>query len=266
MSECEPVVSANQLLTQLRGLGVRRGGVLLVHTSFSRVGPVEGGPVGLIDALQEAVGPEGTLVMPTLSDGADVYDAATTPVFEMGICAELFRQQPGVLRSDHPGASFAARGPAAKRVCATQPLVPPHGIDSPVGRVYELGGQVLLLGVTHSASTMIHLAENLAPVPYSISHPCVVHVDGRPETQLIPEADHCCRGFERVATWLEPEGLEQRGEVGAGTATLADAQDIVRICLERLRAEPLLFLCAVGQPCVECEAARASVASTDGVP
>jgi len=67
----------------------------------------------LIDALRDALGPAGTLVMPTMSDGASVFDPKTTPTCEMGIVAETFFRQPGVLRSTHPGASFAAAGPHA---------------------------------------------------------------------------------------------------------------------------------------------------------
>jgi hypothetical protein len=131
-------------------LGVREGGVLLAHTSFRAVMPVEGGPLGLIRALRSALGPAGTLVMPTMTDGASRFDPRTTPTDGMGITAELFWRQPGVVRSSHPGASFAAEGPRAAGICAAQPLSPPHGPDSPVGRVHDLDGQVLLLGVTHS--------------------------------------------------------------------------------------------------------------------
>src|SRR5688572_832552 len=151
---------------QLRSLGVREGGVLLVHTSFRAVRPVEGGPLGLIRALRRALGPAGTLVMPTMTDGATVFDPRSTPTEGMGVTAETFWRQPGVLRSTHPGGSFAAEGPLAARICEPQPLSPPHGPDSPVGRVRELDGHVLLLGVEHSENTTLHLAEALAGVPY----------------------------------------------------------------------------------------------------
>src|SRR5688500_15232369 len=107
-------VSRAELVWELEGLGVERGGVLLVHTSFRAVRPVEGGPVGLIDALRDAVGRDGTLVMPSWSGSDDsVFDSATTPVArDLGVTAETFRRLPGVIRSDHPFA-FAALGPEA---------------------------------------------------------------------------------------------------------------------------------------------------------
>lgn len=252
-------MTLEEVVEQLRALGVREGGVLLVHTSFRAVRPVEGGPLGLIEALTRALGPRGTLVMPTMTDGETVFDPRTTPTRDMGIVAERFWRQPGVLRSTHPGGSFAARGPYAEAICAPQPLSPPHGPDSPVGRVHELGGQVLLLGVGHSENTTLHLAEALAGVPYSVSHPCVVELHGVAQTVPIAETDHCCTGFRKADAWLRAAGLQREGKVGSADARLMNARELVSAVVPRLREEPLLFLCPINQGCEECDAARASV-------
>jgi aminoglycoside 3-N-acetyltransferase len=251
--------SVGEITKQLRALGVQRGAVLLVHTAFSAVRPVAGGPLGLIAALRSALGPEGTLVMPSMTDGTGVFDARSTPSSDMGITAELFWRQPGVLRSTHPGASFAAQGPHAARICRAQPLAPPHGPDSPVGRVHALDGQVLLLGVGHAESTTLHLAEALATVPYSVSHPCVVELDGEPRTLLIPETDHCCARFQLADAWLRARGLQREGSVGHAVARLSPARDVVSVALEQLARDPLVFLCPSSAGCAECDRARASV-------
>jgi aminoglycoside 3-N-acetyltransferase len=250
----------DQIAAQLADLGVRPGGVLLVHTSFRAVRPVEEGPLGLIRALRKSLEPDGTLVMPTMTDGESVFDPRSTPTVDMGITAELSWRQPNVLRSTHPGGSFAAIGPRAERICAPQPLAPPHGLDSPPGRVHELSGQVLLLGVTYSECTMLHVAENIAGVPYSVAHPTVVEVDGRAERVMIPETDHCCRGFRQLDAWMRERGLQREGKIGNATATLADARDIVAVAVEQLRQDPLVFLCPLTRACDECDQARASVA------
>jgi aminoglycoside 3-N-acetyltransferase len=251
-------VSVSRLGEQLRDLGVKRGGVLLVHTSFRAVRPVEGGPLGLIAALRLALGEGGTLVMPTMTDGQTVFDPRITPSLDMGATAELFWRQPGVLRSTHPGASFAAVGPLAERVCRPQPLSPPHGLDSPVGHVYEADGQVLLLGVGHSENTTLHLAESMANVPYSVTHPCVVELEGVARTLLIAETDHCCRGFQQVDAWLTQRELQRAGRVGSAHATLCRSQDVVATACDELLADPLVFLCEPKQACDECDRARAS--------
>lgn len=251
----------DEVTGQLGELGVHRGGVLLVHTSFREVRPVEDGPLGLIRALRASLGPKGTLVMPTMSDGESAFDPRSTPSHGMGITAELFWRQPGVVRSTHPGGSFAAEGPLAERICAPQPLSPVHGVDSPLGRVFELGGQVLLLGVAYSECTVLHVAENVANVPYSVTHPCIVEVDGVPRQVMIPETDHCCRGFCQTESWMRARGLLRRGKVGNANSTLADARDIVAIAVERLRDDPLIFLCPREAGCEECDAARASISA-----
>src|SRR5919112_5148774 len=170
MNTAEP----DQVTAQLLSLGVEPGGVLVVHTAFSKLAPIEGGPQGLIRGLRAAVEPEGTLVMPSMSDDDDhAFDAGTTPCLGMGVVTDTFWRLPGVLRSDSPHA-FAAIGPKAAEITAPHPFDVPHGLDSPIGRVHELDGQVLLLGVGHDANTTVHLAENLAGVRYR--RPCYATV------------------------------------------------------------------------------------------
>ncbi|MGA9521098.1 MAG: AAC(3) family N-acetyltransferase [Myxococcaceae bacterium] len=147
----------------------------------------------------------------------------------------------------------------AERICAPQPLSPPHGLDSPVGRVFELDGQVLLLGVTHSENTTLHLAEALASVPYSVSHPCVVETNGVAQTVMIPETDHCCRGFSAMDEWLRHRGLQREGNVGNALARLCDSRDVVSVAIEHLTADPLVFLCQKDTGCEECDAAHVSI-------
>ena len=252
----QPIERA-QIVHQLLTLGVEPGGVLVVHTAFSKVAPVEGGPAGLIAALREALGPAGTLVMPSMSDDDEhPFDVRETPCLGMGVVADTFRRLPGVLRSDNPHA-FAALGPRAAEITASHPLDVPHGLDSPVGRVYELDGQVLLLGVGHDANTTVHLAENLAGVRYRLAHHLTVLRDGRPVRIDYGETDHCCEGFALLDSWLEPD-RQRRGTVGHALARLARSRDIVDAALPRLREDEIVFLHPAGL-CEECDAARASL-------
>jgi len=248
----------DRLADQLHDVGVAPGGSLVVHTSFSRVGPVAGGPEGLIAALRAALGAEGTLVMPSMSDDDEhVFDPATTPCAGMGVVAETFRRLPGVLRSDSPHA-FAAAGPAAAAITAPHPVDVPHGPDSPVGRVHERDGQVLLLGVGHDANTTIHLAEELAPVRYRLPKWAMVLRNGVAVRHDYDEIDHCCERFALVDDWLDAEHLQRRGVVGNAQARLARARDIVRVVTAHLRQDDTVFLHQPGVD-VECDAARASL-------
>ncbi|MBT8337432.1 MAG: AAC(3) family N-acetyltransferase, partial [Gemmatimonadetes bacterium] len=138
--------SRSEVVDQLRALGVESGAVLLVHTSFRAVQPVEGGPEGLISALLEAVGTGGTVVMPSWPGEDGVFaPGATAAAADLGVVADTFWRRSGAERSRHPHA-FAAHGPAAPEILRDPLPLPPHVPESPVGRVHELDGWVLLLG------------------------------------------------------------------------------------------------------------------------
>ena len=174
--------TVESLQTDFRALGIKKGMVLLVHSSLSAIGWVCGGAVAVIIALQEILGETGTLVMPThstdLSDPSQwenppvpeswwqtiretmpAYDPNLTPTRSMGKIAETFRKQSGVLRSAHPQSSFCARGPQASYITDNHALAYGMGENSPLARIYDLNGHILLLGVDHSSNTSIHLAE-----------------------------------------------------------------------------------------------------------
>jgi aminoglycoside 3-N-acetyltransferase len=243
-----------ELLSQLSSLGVEPGGVLLVHTALSRV---QTSPHDLIEALRAALGPEGTLVMPSMCDDDDIpFDRASAACRGVGLVADTFWRMPGVLRSDNPHA-FAACGPQAARITQPHPVDIPHGLDSPPGRVYELIGQVLLLGVGHDADTTIHVAEQLAGVRYRLPKYATVLENGRPRRYEYGETDHCCERFGLLDEWLGAK--QRRGIVGRGEARLARSRDIVAAALEHLREDETVFLHPAGGPCGECNEARASL-------
>jgi aminoglycoside N3'-acetyltransferase len=245
------------LVRQLVDPGIEPGGVLLVHTAFSRVGAVAGGPDGLIAALLTVLGPEGTLVMPSMCDNDDLpFDRNSASCRALGVVADRFWRMPGVLRSDNPHA-FAAHGPLASRVTTPHPVEIPHGIDSPPGRVYELDGQVLLIGVGHDTNTTVHVAEHLAGVRYRVLKYATVMEDGRPRRYEYGETDHCCERFALLDDWLGAR--QRRGLVGRAEVRLARSRDIVDAALACLRVDETIFLHPPGSPCLECNLARSSI-------
>ncbi len=256
-------IEPDQVTAQLQSLGVEPGGVLVVHTAFSKLAPLEGGPLGLIAALRSALGPGGTLVMPSMSDDDDLpFDPGTTPCLGMGVVADTFWRLPGVLRSDSPHA-FAAIGPKAAEVTRPHPLDIPHGLNSPIGRVYELNGQVLLLGVGHDANTTIHLAENLAQVRYGQPKYVMALSAGRRVRMDYTEIDHCCENFRLLDGWLDARGEQRHGIVGQGQARLARSGTIVKTVLARLAEDETVFLHSPGL-CAECDTARKTLSATVG--
>lgn len=252
--------SKSEIADQLRALGVRTAEVLLVHTSFKSIGSVEGGPLGLIEVLRDVLGPSGTLAMPSFSNNDDEpFDPATTPASpDLGIVASTFWRLPGVRRSNHFSA-FAAIGPYAAAIVADPLSLPPHTPASPAGRVYDLGGEVLMIGVGHEADTMLHLAEVIADVPYRVPRHCTVMRDGLAVRIDYNENDHCCALFSLADTWLRRHGFQSEGRIGYARARLARARDIVTVAVEHLKRDPLAFLHPPQAKCAECDAARRSI-------
>ena len=239
------------LTEELRSLGVRPGGILLVHTALSRVGT---SPGELIEALLAVLGDSGTLVMPSMADDDDVpFDRTSMPCRAVGLVADTFRRMPGVLRSDNPHA-FAALGPHAAHITRPHPVDIPHGVDSPPGRVFHLDGSVLLLGVGHDCNTTVHVAEAIAGVRYRQPKHATVMENGKPRRYEYGETDHCCEKFALLDDWLGRR--QQRGTVGNAGARLFSARDAVETALQRLRENETVFLHAAGA-CAECDLARA---------
>lgn len=249
-----------ELVAQLHALGVTPGVVLLVHTSYRAVRPIEGGPEGLISALRTALGPDGTLVMPSWSgNDDDGFDARNTPASpDLGVVADTFWRMPGVVRSQHCQA-FAALGKQAGLITADPLPLPPHIPASPVGRVYELDGKVLLLGVNHDANTTLHLAELIADVPYGVPRSCTDLHNGAVVRVEYRENDHCCERFKLADEWLDALGLQRHGQVGHASARLMRSRDVVSVALQQLRQDPLIFLHASDAGCTDCDEARASI-------
>jgi len=181
-------LTSSSLAEAVRTCGLKTGQTVLVHMAMSKLGWVIGGAEAVLRALLDVLGESGTLMMPThtlhnidpaeaenppipqewwplIRDHMPAYNPHTTPSSEMGVVPELFRSWPGVVRSAHPATSFAAFELNAASLTTGHPLDDETGEGSPIGKLYDLGGHVLLLGVTHWENTSLHLSEERANYP-----------------------------------------------------------------------------------------------------
>ena len=164
-----PPAKIEDLEKTLTDMGVKAGQKLFVHSSFSYLGNLEGGPKAVIKLLQKLLTPKGLLVMPTFNfykfneDG--VFDPKTTPV-QVGILPETFRTMPGVTRSLNPTHSCAAWGKGSKELLENHHNVCAVGEGSPLDYLEKNDGYVLAINCAN-AITYMHTAE------FAVNAPCL---------------------------------------------------------------------------------------------
>ena len=257
------------LAEDLTALGVRPGDLVFVHASLRRIGPVEGGAAGVVEAVERAIGPEGTLVMilgaandwdwvnahpeseraGLLSD-AEPFDNATTPVLpEVGVLAEVVRTMPGTVVNDHPEGRFAARGRLADELLDGLPWDDYYGPGSALDRFVSAGGRVLRLGANPDTVTVLHFAEYCADVPGTVrvrrhrkvlgpNGPRIVVVECMDdENGIVPDGRQPAEDyFAIILREFLATGRAQAARVGGADAELFDAADIVGFGAEWMTA------------------------------
>ena len=262
------VVTRAGLERKLRVLGVRRGSVLLVHSSMSALGYVLHGPDAVVAALHDVLGPEGTIVVPTFTGShtdpacwvdpalpAPMWDEvrAGMPLFDverslprlMGKVATRVLLDPESRRSDHPLTSFCALGPAAEELVGNHDLCDPLGPDSPVGRVRAMGGQVLLLGVDQRRNSALMHAHCLAGVPQVRSGlgEFLASVEGERRWVQPERFAGCTEGYGNFEDELVTRGFVRCTRVGDGTLRLMEVDPLVAFAEHKIRLRPERVSC-----------------------
>ncbi len=239
----------------LSALGIRWGGVVMMHSSFKGLSRLGWRAEDFAQALTDAIGP-GSLAMPTMSWRAvnldnPVFDAARTSSIT-GVLTESFRRAGASHRSLHPTHSVAVVGEAADELTRDHHLDrTPCGERSPWGRLAQLDATVVMLDVGMDSCTLVHhLEEAHAANRYlrddEERYRCTA-LDGSEHWVVTRRHRKLQRNFWKFETLLRAQGLVRDAELGGVAAFAFPAKSLVALGMEHMRADPYGSLAAPGE-------------------
>jgi len=264
-----PLVTRSKLVTDLRKLGVTPGDTLMFHASVKAIGWIVGGPDIVIQALLDVLGSEGTLMMyvgwedspydlkgwskevqQTYLDECPPFDPVRSRAYrKWSILTEYLRTWPKAFRSSNPEASCVAVGAKAKWLTEDHPLQYGYGSGSPLAKLCEAKGRVLLLGAPFGALTIMHYAEHMANVPNKriVRYKMPILQDGQRVWAEIEEFDTCGDILPNADDYFQTIPREylssSGGRVGSAQSYLFDAAEFVEFAVKwierKFAAQPL---------------------------
>ena len=234
-------------------LGLKKGDAVLIHSSYKSMGGLEGGIETFIDAVLSVIGDRGTLIAPTLtfrdvSETNRVFDYTNTPSC-VGAISEFVRHMEDAKRSIHPTHSCTCYG--FKRdwyVNGHEQDRTPVGKNSPIYKLHQDGGKVLMLGCRLGSNTSMHGVEEAFPTPY------VLPDTPAPYTIILPDRTYdiefyrhhirqngYAQRYDRLEHVLDA-GYMPKGLIHGAVSWLIDAPAMWQAGLKTLEKDPYYFV------------------------
>lgn len=250
------ILRKEDLVAQLKAMGIQPGDTLLVHSSLSKIGYVENGAQTVIDALLESVGATGNILMPTSPNAGlqldyvrhlDCFDILNSPS-KLGIISETFRKLEGAKRSVSATEPVSCSGPGCEALTKGHAgQLTPYNAHSPFYKVAEANGKILYIGVTlANAGTSLHLLEDAVEAfRFPVYYPELLEVkirdeEGKVSVQTIkvhnPEWSAKRRCDELIPVFAD-HGVLQHVQLGNAPTLLVDAAGMLRVMIELYEKE-----------------------------
>ncbi len=252
------IVTKKEMLRQLRELGVTEGMILEVHSSMKSLGYVVGGAQTIVDSLLEAVGYDGTLVMPIqawensepsywenppvdrslweeVRSSIPAFRADQSEYSGMGAVINNFNRRTGVYRSSHPKAAFAAYGRYGKLITHKHDLDFSLGLNSPLGEMYKLPAYILLMGVDYDRCTSMHLGEVISGIRPVIMEGGATEDNGIRKWNQYLDLEYDSDEFIEIGHAMEAASLVRLGKIADSTCRLMKFKETVDFTADYLR-------------------------------
>ena len=257
-SETEKSQVIQNIHTDLKNLGINKGDLLLIHSSYKSMGKICGGAKTFFQAVLSYLGEEGTLVLPSLTFRNVNRE---NPVFNLkntrcciGYLPEYFRTQVnGVLRSLHPTHSCCAIGKLAKELIENHHLDDtPLGKNSPFTKIAKLNGKILFIGCSTDKNTTMHGVEELVDPIYLLDKQnlityTIIDKNGNKTEKLsfrnnfIDTDKYYKQNYSKIEKLLK-KGEIVKGKILQASCTLMLASAVWERGLEKLKKKPLYFV------------------------
>lgn len=260
-------ISPDTLRSDFQNLGIRRGDTILIRASLGAVGRLDGGKKMFLDALEETVGPEGTIVSLAFTEGSYIRKPKKEQAFNShkksyaGALPNALVGRQGSYRSKHPLCSYVAIGKHAIEI--TRDHNETSGSYDPIRKIIELGGKCVLIGCVKSSPgfTTTHLAEedlgllDCLPVFPWLTRTYYEADNGELKLFRRNRPGLCSNSYYKFYALYVREGILNTGYVGQAYSLLAPAQKCYEIDIDALRKNPKFNIC--GSPeCGTCNAGR----------
>ena len=237
------VLTEEDLIEQLAQTGIKPGDTVMIHSSMSKIGILEKGPVTFVNALKRYIGPEGLIVVPTYPqkgmfgylEDYKTFDVNATPSKD-GAITECLRKSEGAYRSAHPTHPIAAWGKDAKElVKGHEKCKAPFAKGSPFDKLLQMNAKLMLVGVNFDHLTFIRVMEDLDEnykiqpyLPNKIYHVPVRMADGSEVMVDTPCHDPIFFSAERWNMRLFPEVKDKMtfGHLGKAETWVLNAKDL----------------------------------------
>lgn len=259
-------LTLDELILQLRSCGLKAGDSVLVHSSFSKIGYVEGGTKTFVDGLLAVIGPSGNLLMPSSPNpgyqldyirNLKQFDVQNDPS-KMGAITEYFRKLPGVLRSESPTEPVCCFGPkAAWFTNGHLGEITPYTSNSPFARLAEANGKILYVGVTlDNAGTSLHVLEDaVADFKYPVYYPEVFHVSVKQtDGTIVPVSvkvhnpeQSAKRKCDGLLPLFEAKEVMTRSKIGNAQTLVFDAAKMLDVMIEEYQENGVTMYTPVGE-------------------